>query len=266
LLQCDGVDGEPNTGCANPDDGFGAAPMTLVWPNTVPSQESLVQAPLVTCFVGLLLLSLLFDLFSSFHGFPGISFTYSTLCHFSSCSSCSQSTCERHQLLFARSLHRCQRTTQDGTPNLITSVEKPSHDNLLIHPLFLLSPHRSPHRPFMALRHSTLWSPRRLSMSAVTVLAKLQSRDVLPCETARTKHPNLRRCQGDACIEVAARGTHVRSRHMTLWMSCCRLCTRSQTSPRAMCSARCSSSHTCGSSTLSVPVYYGAKEVLRVQK
>jgi hypothetical protein len=32
----DGVGGEPNAGCANPDDGFGGAPMTLVWPNTEP--------------------------------------------------------------------------------------------------------------------------------------------------------------------------------------------------------------------------------------
>lgn len=32
----DGVDGEPNAGCANPGDGFDAAPMTLVWPNTEP--------------------------------------------------------------------------------------------------------------------------------------------------------------------------------------------------------------------------------------
>lgn len=32
----DGVDGEPNAGCANADDDFGAAPMALVWPNTEP--------------------------------------------------------------------------------------------------------------------------------------------------------------------------------------------------------------------------------------
>lgn len=32
----DGVGGEPNAGCANPGDGFVAAPMTLVWPNTEP--------------------------------------------------------------------------------------------------------------------------------------------------------------------------------------------------------------------------------------
>ncbi len=32
----DGVGGEPNAGCANPGDGFDAAPMTLVWPNTEP--------------------------------------------------------------------------------------------------------------------------------------------------------------------------------------------------------------------------------------
>ena len=32
----DGVGGEPNAGCANPDDGFGVAPIKLVWPNMEP--------------------------------------------------------------------------------------------------------------------------------------------------------------------------------------------------------------------------------------
>ena len=32
----DGVDGEPNAGCANADEGLGGVPMTLVWPNTEP--------------------------------------------------------------------------------------------------------------------------------------------------------------------------------------------------------------------------------------
>ena len=31
-----GVGGEPNVGCANPDDGFGGVPMALVCPNTEP--------------------------------------------------------------------------------------------------------------------------------------------------------------------------------------------------------------------------------------
>ena len=104
----------------------------------------------------------------SFHGFIGISFTKSSSRLFSRCYSCSYSTREHGQLLFARPLLRCQRSTQyDKLQCKEASLEKAPHSDVLIHALFP----SIIHRPFVVSRRSILLAPRKPSTSVATGLS-----------------------------------------------------------------------------------------------
>jgi hypothetical protein len=118
-------------------------------------------------------LSLLLFLFSSTrsaqcsilaHGIPGISFAKIPSRPFSRCSSCSQSTCEHRQLLFARPHRRCQRTTQDNKSQCKKISPQLPHYDVLIPALFFFILHR----PFVVSRHLTLLAAKRSSTSAAT--------------------------------------------------------------------------------------------------